>query len=249
MIWLSLRWRVLLLVTTLLLVTVVLLRARVGHVSAPVAQDLPPEKTIADRSVGRNPAARERLTRAFRQAGVSYPPRAVVLAAFKLERVMDLYAGAPGEMRYVRSYPIRGASGVLGPKLRYGDRQVPEGVYEVESLNPNSQYHLSLRLSYPNAFDRRQGRREGRRNLGRDIMIHGGTASVGCLAMGDEPIEELFTLAADVGLRNVSVLISPVDFRVRDLPPDTTGLPAWCDELYALIRQRLAQLPRPGRGQ
>ena len=56
-------------------------------------------------------------------------------------------------------YPVLGASGVLGPKLKEGDRQVPEGVYRVPELNPNSDFHLSLRLDYPNEFDRAQGAR------------------------------------------------------------------------------------------
>ena len=68
-------------------------------------------------------------------------------------------------------YPIRAASGALGPKLREGDRQVPEGVYDIESLNPNSRFHVALRVGYPNAFDRQMAGREGRTALGGDIMI------------------------------------------------------------------------------
>ena len=76
-------------------------------------------------------------------------------------------------------------SGRLGPKLKEGDRQVPEGLYRVESLNPNSRYHLSLRVNYPNEQDKSYGRLDGRNNLGTDIMIHGKDCSIGCLAMGD----------------------------------------------------------------
>ena len=69
-------------------------------------------------------------------------------------------------------YPILAASGVLGPKLREGDKQVPEGIYGAEALNPNSKFHLSIRLNYPNTFDRRMAQSDGRTQLGGDIMIH-----------------------------------------------------------------------------
>lgn len=74
---------------------------------------------------------------------------------------------------HIKSYPILAASGSIGPKLRESDMQVPEGVYQIESLNPNSQFHLSLRVNYPNEFDREQARIDGRAQLGGDIMIHG----------------------------------------------------------------------------
>ena len=61
------------------------------------------------------------------------------------------------------------------------------------------------------------GRREGRSKLGGDIMIHGGAASIGCLAMGDPATEDLFVLAAETGIKNISVILTPLDFRVRDL--------------------------------
>jgi len=143
---------------------------------------------------------------------------------------------------HLRDYPIRGMSGTLGPKLREGDRQVPEGLYRVESLNPNSRYHLALRVNYPNDHDRRRGREDGRTALGSDIMIHGNTCSIGCLAMGNEAAEDLFVLAAETGVENIAVILSPVDFRARDLPADTPLLPPWAGELYAAIRQELHAL-------
>jgi murein L,D-transpeptidase YafK len=238
------RWVLLLLVLPVLSLGLCL-RARVARVAPPAVQRVRGLKTVADRQGEDGPSARARLDEQFRRAGLSYPPKAVIVAAFKQERILDLYAAsAPGAFRFVRSYPILAASGKLGPKLKYGDCQVPEGIYEIESLNPNSLFHLALRLNYPNAFDRRQGRKDGRRDLGRDIMIHGGAASVGCIAIGDGPIEEVFGLATDTGIDKVSVVISPVDFRVRSLPPEVTGLPEWTGQLYSQIRQRLAALPR-----
>ena len=206
--------------------------------------DVKARATVADRLGQYGPAARARLRPHFRARGVRYPPRKLVLVGLKQEKLLEAYAAdASGKPVFVRSYPILAASGRIGPKLREGDLQVPEGVYRIALLNPNSRFHLSLGINYPNESDRRQARREGRTNLGRDIMIHGGGASIGCLAMGDEAAEDLFVLAAETGLGNITVILSPVDFRVRGLPKDPPELPAWTDELYATIRQRMAALP------
>lgn len=94
--------------------------------------------------------------------------------------------------RFLFAYHILAASGTVGPKLREGDEQVPEGIYSISGLNPNSQFHLSLRVDYPNTNDRQQAQLESRTNLGQDIMIHGRAASIGCLALGDEAAEDLF---------------------------------------------------------
>jgi len=120
---------------------------------------------------------------------------------------------------------------------------VPEGIYRVKWLNPNSRFHLSMRLDYPNEFDRARATKDGRGNLGGDIMIHGGEMSCGCLAVGDEASEDLFVLAADVGVQNIKVILSPVDFRVRDLPPNMCRLPRWTKGLYKQVKGELACLP------
>src|SRR5690606_33287906 len=109
---------------------------------------------------------------------------------------------AHGAWVAVHQYPVLAASGQAGPKLREGDRQVPEGFYAIESLHPNSRFHLALRVNYPNQSDRQRAAEDGRTNLGGDIMIHGSNASVGCLAMGDPAAEDLFVLVADVGIQN-----------------------------------------------
>lgn len=89
-----------------------------------------------------------------------------------------------------RSYPVCAFSGDLGPKLRTGDGQAPEGFYAVSEgrMNPHSSYHLSFDLGYPNAFDRAHGR------TGSALMVHGNCVSIGCYAMGDDAIEEIWTL-------------------------------------------------------
>jgi murein L,D-transpeptidase YafK len=129
--------------------------------------------------------------------------------------------------------------------LKEGDSQVPEGIYKIDSLNPNSLYHLALRVGYPNEWDQEQARKDGRKDLGGDIMIHGGGGSCGCLAMGDEVAEDLFVLAARTGVENIRLVISPVDFRVQNLPAQTPAVPFWTGQLYSSIKSELSQLPEP----
>jgi hypothetical protein len=186
-----------------------------------------------------------RLRPAFERAGVPYAPAEVALLAFKDTRAMELYArAAPAEAwRHVTTYPVLGASGKPGPKLVEGDRQVPEGIYQIELLNPNSRFHLSLRLNYPNEFDRRMAAADGRGDLGTDIMIHGSALSVGCLAMGDEAAEDLFILAARTGKENVRIIIAPTDFRVEP-PRLIMHEPRWVSMLYAELSDALEPFRR-----
>lgn len=200
--------------------------------------------TVADRLQQYGDAARARLIPHFERTGVRYPPGTVVLLVFKDQRAMQVYAGADeSSLQFVTEYPIKGLSGGPGPKLRAGDGQVPEGRYRIESLNPNSRYHLSLRLNYPNDSDRRMAQQDGRTSLGSDIMIHGGAASIGCLAMGDPAVEDLFILAADAGQSNVFVVISPVDFRKTKDWSTPPALPAWVRDLHSQLRVELQAFP------
>ena len=197
--------------------------------------------TTGDRIDAFGEAARARMHPAFNHAGVPYPPGEVALVALKAARTLTLYAGAsPSDLKLIATYPVLGQSGDLGPKLREGDRQVPEGIYRIEGLNPNSNFYVSLRLNYPNDFDREKAAADGRIEPGSDIYLHGGTASVGCLAMGDEVIEELFTLAADVRLKNIRVIIAPD----AECSPESAAerAPEWLPELYGTIRAALKAL-------
>ena len=142
-------------------------------------------------------------------------------------------------MRRVKTYPVLAASGDVGPKLREGDRQVPEGLYAIESLNPMSRFHLALRVAYPNAFDRARAAEDGRTELGSDIMVHGSDVSVGCLAMGDEAAEELFVVAALAGVENVTILIAPCDLRAKQDRVPPAGAPAWTRSLWGSIEKAL----------
>lgn len=113
-----------------------------------------------------------------------------------------------GVFREFRTWPVCAASGVAGPKMREGDGQAPEGFYSVRpaQMNPASSFHLSFNLGYPNAFDRANGR------TGSFLMVHGSCVSVGCFAMTDEGIEEIWTLmqaAFEGGQEKVDVHIFP----------------------------------------
>ncbi len=199
--------------------------------------------SVDDRLAQFGAAARQRLSVHFDAAGITYPGQRIALLAFKDSRRLELYArNADDNWRRLHNYPVRAASGGPGPKLREGDGQVPEGLYRVVFLNANSRYHVSLRLDYPNAFDREMGVTDGRRQLGGDIMIHGKAVSVGCLAMGDEAAEELFTLAADIGQANIDVLIAPLDFR-RGGRTDQPADPPWIETLYQRLDVALAAFP------
>lgn len=205
----------------------------------------PAKKSTADRMEQYGPAARARLAPFFAATKIDYPPARVEFVGLKQEKLLEVYAAGTNQpFAFIHSYPILAASGKPGPKLREGDEQVPEGIYPIEFLNPNSKFHLALRLGYPNDFDRAQAVKEGRDNLGSDIMIHGGEASVGCLAVGDEASEDVFVLVGDVGIANVTVLLSPFDFRQTNaVMPVVKGLPAWTPALYQTIRSNLAELP------
>jgi len=179
--------------------------------------------------------AEMRLQARFAAAGLDYPPERVQLIALKQGRRLEVWVWQGG-WRHLHDYPVFAASGQPGPKLREGDRQVPEGFYRIAALNPNSHFHLSMKLDYPNPFDRLHATLEGRERPGSNIFIHGSAWSTGCLAMGNRGIEELYTLVARVGLRRVEVLIAPWDFRRRPvrLP---AGAPAWLGELYGYLQR------------
>jgi hypothetical protein len=218
----------------------------VSLLMATANQSLAQAKTVADRLDEYGAVARSRWKPFFVAANLSYPPRALVFVGLKEEKALQVYAKSETNgFALVRSLPVLAASGGPGPKLREGDRQVPEGIYSIEWLNPNSRYHLSLRIDYPNAADRAQAERESRTNLGGDIMIHGKAASIGCLAVGDEAAEDLFVLAADVGIERIAVILSPVDFREGKKVSSNATIPEWMGPRYAKIKARLAELPLP----
>lgn len=207
----------------------------------PMYQKVVGKETVASVISKYSTKAEERLLPYFEEAGVSYPPRRFTLLALKDEKRVELWAEDGNGHKRIKSYRVHAASGVAGPKLREGDEQVPEGIYKIIGLNPNSSYHLSMKLNYPNEFDLEHANREGRTSPGSNIFIHGKAVSIGCLAMGDRTIEELFTLTYRVGAKNAKVVIAPSDPRESELVlPENTEL-NWIPELYQAITNEFKQ--------
>jgi murein L,D-transpeptidase YafK len=122
---------------------------------------------------------------------------AVFMRIFKETAELELWVKTKGDtFALFRTYDICYFSGALGPKVQVGDGQSPEGFYRVgpSQLNPSSQFHLSFNLGYPNQYDRAWGR------TGSALMVHGNCVSIGCYAMTNAKIEEIYTLA-DAALR------------------------------------------------
>jgi murein L,D-transpeptidase YafK len=116
----------------------------------------------------------------------------ILMRAYKKESEIEVWKrGSDGRYALLKTYPMCRWSGQLGPKTREGDRQAPEGFYTVApaQMNPNSSFHLSFDLGYPNAYDRAHGR------TGAHLMVHGSCSSSGCFAMTDEAISEVYALA------------------------------------------------------
>lgn len=148
-------------------------------------------------------------------------PVKLVIIALKSEKRLELWGqDTNGKTFFIKSYPILAASGTAGPKLREGDRQVPEGFYAIESLHPNSHFYLALKIAYPSPEDMEIAIAEKRdtKQLGSNIMLHGRGGSVGCISVENQAVEEIFYLAGKLGKENISLLIMPFDFRKNPLP-------------------------------
>jgi murein L,D-transpeptidase YafK len=176
----------------------------------PVAELPPPIFDPTDRvAVARLQHGTE-IRDKYHAVAVDYPGE-VFLRWFKREAALELWARSNSTRRFrlIWSYPILASSGEPGPKRREGDRQVPEGFYEVDRFNPQSAYHLSLGLNYPNAADRVLSDRD---QPGSDIFIHGQDVSIGCAPIGDDGIEEVYLAALDAreaGQARIEVHIFP----------------------------------------
>ena len=171
-----------------------------------------PETAQRDSRLIRRPAQptlQDRLeARGFRFGAPAF------IRIFKKEEVLEVWLQKDsGEYALFLDYPICIYSGELGPKTREGDKQSPEGFYTVgrEAMNPNSQYHLSFNLGYPNAYDRAHG------YSGSMLMVHGKCVSIGCYAMGDRQIEEIYTLVGSALQRGQPfVRVHAFPFRMTD---------------------------------
>ncbi len=137
----------------------------------------------------------------------------VFIRIFKEETLLEVWMRSGTAYEHLKDYAICAYSGALGPKLKEGDRQAPEGFYKVKKhqLNPNSKFHLSFNLGYPNAYDRAHDR------TGSFLMVHGNCVSDGCYAMTNAKIEEIYALvesALQKGQKHVQVHAYP--FRMTE---------------------------------
>ncbi|MBI9075815.1 MAG: murein L,D-transpeptidase [Desulfatibacillum sp.] len=152
------------------------------------------------------------LEREFAAAGLTRGSP-IFIRIFKKEKRLEVWAWKDDCYHHFKSYPIctYGLKG-LGPKLKQGDWKAPEGFYFVtpSQMNPSSNYHLAFNLGYPNKYDRAHGRTGGL------LMVHGNCVSIGCYAMRDKRIEEIYTIA-DAALRNGQPF-----FRVHIFPFEMT---------------------------
>ena len=152
------------------------------------------------------------MAAAFERQGLTWGAP-VFLRIFKEEAVLELWVENGARYELFKTYPICAYSGDLGPKLKEGDRQAPEGFYEVglRALNPQSSYHLSFNLGFPNAYDRSHGR------TGSFLMVHGACVSIGCYAMTDPLIEEIYvTVEAALRTGQGAVPVHAFPFRMTE---------------------------------
>lgn len=186
-----------------------------------------------------------RIRNKVQQSGLDFPPARLTLSANKTTRLLKVYGYDQNNIPIeITSYPFTGFSGKLGPKLREGDRQIPEGIYNITALNPRSRFHLSIRIEYPNTFDKRMAQKDNRQHPGSDIYIHGGTQSIGCIPIGNDNIEELFTLIEATGLKNTEIVITPKNLAGINI--DAQNYPiAWQKQLYKTIQAFTKKLPNP----
>ena len=133
----------------------------------------------------------------------------ILIRIFKEESVLEVWkADKSGRYALLTTYDICKWSGKLGPKHQEGDRQAPEGFYRVgkKQLNPNSRHHLAFNIGFPNAYDRQLGR------TGSELMVHGGCSSLGCYAITDESVDQVYAIveaALDRGQEAVDVHLFP----------------------------------------
>jgi murein L,D-transpeptidase YafK len=164
-------------------------------------------------------ATRFNIKRLFEERGIRYPAAEMFIRIFKRERTLEVWVRADDNPSFelLKNYDICALAGELGPKRQQGDSQVPEGFYAVDFFNPESEYHLSLHVDYPNVRDRAFG---GDVSLGGDIYIHGGCNSDGCLAVTDDGIRELYWLAVEAraaGQQRIPVHIFPARLDADEL--------------------------------
>ena len=156
------------------------------------------------------------LKKQLTDAGFQWPPKQIYIRSFKYDSQLEVWVrNSQNEaFKLFKTYPVCALAGSMGPKRMMGDYQVPEGFYYINEFKPNSNYHMSLGLNYPNASDKIVSS-DSNFNPGGDIYIHGSCVTVGCIPIQDRQIEELYILAMGAkssGQDFIPVHIFPVRF-------------------------------------
>lgn len=157
------------------------------------------------------------LKKQFEAKNLAWPPQSLYIRSFKYDRILELWVKANDEDSFAlfKTYKVCMQSGTIGPKRSEGDNQVPEGFYYINEFNPNSNYHLSLGINYPNASDKILS---DVIHPGGEIYIHGNCVSTGCIAIQDLPMEEVYVIASHAkasGQDFIPVHIFPVKYDVK----------------------------------
>ena len=147
----------------------------------------------------------------FKNRSLQYKGFQLFLRAFKHEKILEVWVKeeAANTFSLLHTYDFCTTSGVLGPKRREGDQQIPEGVYQINHFNPQSNFYLSLGLSYPNASDKILSDKQ---HPGGNIYIHGSCVTIGCIPITDDKIKELYVMAIEArnnGQEKISVHVFP----------------------------------------
>ncbi|MFT4153262.1 L,D-transpeptidase family protein [Parafilimonas sp.] len=182
------------------------------------------------------------LKKQLAAAGLQWPVKQMYIRSFKYDSQLEVWVrNSQGEpFKLFKTYSVCALAGTLGPKRMQGDYQVPEGFYYINEFKPNSNYHMSLGLNYPNASDKIVCT-TNRLNPGGDIYIHGSCITVGCIPIQDPQIEELYILAMSAksnGQDFIPVHIYPIRFSnpksiayLEKVTKEQPGLQAFADKL------------------
>ena len=180
------------------------------------AQNTVSSNNKAMRPIDLIPQVEDSLNRQFAKQKLTWPPASVYIRSFKYDRQLEVWVknDLSSPYKLFKTYRVCMQSGSTGPKRMEGDYQVPEGFYYINELNPNSNYHLSLGLNYPNCSDRILSDSV---KPGGSIYIHGNCVSVGCIAINDASIEEVYAIASAVrsnGQDFIPVHVFPAKYNV-----------------------------------
>ncbi len=181
------------------------------------------------------------VKRQFEKQNLVWPPVEMYVRSFKYDRQLEIWVKSDSKepFKLFKTYKVCMQSGTMGPKRMEGDYQVPEGFYYINEFNPNSAYHLSLGLNYPNASDKilSDGQRPGS-----NIYIHGNCVSTGCIPISDVPMEEVFIIASAVKDQEeqdfIPVHVFPIRYNVKksadylaNITKDNPSLQAFNDNI------------------